>query len=52
MATQTAVRTDLPPLAQYRSISEYSPKYGDYIVWAGWFVKWCGIVTNFDAQTG
>lgn len=45
-------RPDLPHLAQYRSISEYLPHYGDYVVWTGWLSTWHGLVTDFDEATG
>lgn len=45
-------RPDLPPLAQYRSLAEYIPHYGDYIVWAGLITTWHGVVTNYDEETG
>lgn len=45
-------RPDLPPLAQYKPINEYLPKYGDVIVWSGWFTTWFGVVNDFDANTG
>lgn len=40
-----------PPLAMYKPISEYSPAYGDFIVWSGWFVTWNGVVSNYDVDT-
>lgn len=45
-------RPDLPPLAQYKSVAEYIPRYGDMIVWAGWFSTWYGVVSDFDEKTG
>lgn len=44
-------RQDLPPLAQYKSTSEYIPSYGDHIVWTGWFTTWHGVVANYDTET-
>jgi hypothetical protein len=44
------MQVDLPPLAQYKSRKEYSPEYGDYVVWSGWITTWHGVVTNFDAN--
>jgi len=43
---------ELPPLAQYKPRSEYSPQYGDYFIWSRWFSTWHGVVTNFDANVG
>lgn len=37
-----------PPLAYWRKLSEWEPKYGDYIVWAGWFSQWHGVVSTVD----
>lgn len=45
-------RPDLPPLAQYKDLAEYTPHYGDTIVWSGWFSSWFGVVNDFDAETG
>ncbi len=45
-------KSDLPPLAQYRSLSEYIPNYGDYIVWTGWLTTWHGVVINHDPDDG
>lgn len=44
-------RPDLPPLAQYRSIADYVPKYGDFVVWSGWFNTWVGVVVGFSDET-
>lgn len=38
-------------LAQYRRLSEYTPAYGDFVVWSGWFTTWHGVVSNYDQQT-
>jgi len=43
-------RTDLPPLAHYRSLSEYSPQYGDFVIWSGWLTTWHGVVANNDGD--
>jgi hypothetical protein len=43
-------RPDLPPLAQYRTLSDYKPSYGDYIIWSGWLTTWHGVVTNYDDE--
>lgn len=40
-----------PPLAHYKPRGEYDPKTGDYIVWAGWFTTWHGLVTGYDRAT-
>lgn len=44
-------QVDNPPLAHYRSLAEYKPKYGDYFVWSRWFSTWHGIITNYDEKT-
>ena len=40
----------LPPLVQYRDLTEYSPAYGDFIIWTGFITTWCGVVTNYDKE--
>lgn len=50
MAKKTADAS--PPLAHYKDISDYVPRFGDYIIWSGWFVTWHGIVSDFDDRTG
>jgi len=42
----------LPPLATYRALTTWTPRYSDFVVWAGWFRIWFGIVNNYDAKTG
>jgi hypothetical protein len=42
------MKTEMPPLAVYRNISDYAPAYGDFVVWSGWFVTWHGVVTQYD----
>jgi len=42
---------DLPHLAQYRQLADYSPAYGDFVVWSGWFITWHGVVSNYDLKT-
>lgn len=44
----TAPQMEAPPLAQYRDLSTYSPSYGDYFVWSGWFTTWHGIVRSYN----
>ncbi len=41
----------LPPLAQYHNITDYIPRYGDFIVWSGWFTTWNGVVVSYDVNT-
>lgn len=45
-------KVDTPPLAIYRAISDYTPAYGDFIIWSGWFVTWHGVVTNYNIESG
>lgn len=40
-----------PPLAQFKPLSEYKPRYGDYFIWSRWFSTWHGIVSNYDDKT-
>ncbi len=35
-----------PPLAQYLSISKWTPEYGDFIIWTKWFTSWYGFVVD------
>jgi len=44
-------KQNLPPLAQYKSRSEYKPQYGDYLVWSKWFTTWHGLVVDYDQTT-
>lgn len=44
-------KTNLPALAQYRSIADYIPSHGDYIVWSGWFTTWHGLLADYDRDT-
>lgn len=41
---------DLPPLANYRDLSEYSPQFGDFVFWAGFFSSWVGVVQAYDPK--
>jgi hypothetical protein len=38
------------PLAFYRSLQEYKPKHGDYVVWSKWFSTWHGFVSDYDIK--
>lgn len=44
-APRRQVTGEAPPLALFLPIAEYVPAVGDFIVWAGWFNTWYGIVT-------
>lgn len=44
--------TQPPPLAVYKSIAEYVPDYADFVIWAGWFRIWYGVVIGFEADNG
>jgi len=35
-------------LAQYKQISNYKPKIGDFVVWHGWFTHYYGIINGID----
>lgn len=48
---QNQHRAELPPLAQYRPRARYTPQYGDYVVFSGWFSTWHGIVRHYDKNT-
>ncbi len=43
-------KTETPVLAQYLNLDNYIPKYGDYVIWSGWFATWHGLVVDFDAE--
>lgn len=38
-------------LANYVSIRDWKPKYGDYIVWSKWFRTWYGLVVDINNGT-
>jgi hypothetical protein len=42
------MKVDEPILVQYKSIVDYVPQYGDFIVRAGWINSNIGVVSNFD----
>jgi hypothetical protein len=41
---------ELPPLATYKALSVWTPRYSDFVVWAGWFRIWFGLVNDFDVK--
>jgi hypothetical protein len=43
---------ELPPLATYKALATWKPRYADFVVWAGWFRVWFGLVNNFDPKSG
>ena len=43
-------KTEALPLAIYKNVSDYAPAYGDFVIWTGWFVSWCGVVSNYDPE--
>ena len=45
-------KIELPPLAVYRALSTWTPRYADFVVWAGWFRIWFGLVNDYDAKSG
>lgn len=45
---QQVVDIDGPPLARYRQLITYVPEVGDFVVWAGWFRTWYGVVNSVD----
>ena len=38
-------------LAQYRALANYTPAYGDFVVWSGLVTSWHGVVSNYNQQT-
>jgi hypothetical protein len=41
-----------PPLAVYKAITEWIPKYSDFVVWKKWFRTSYGVVSDFNATAG
>ncbi len=39
-------------LASYKAISEYTPRFADFIIWSGLFRTWHGVVNAYDASEG
>ena len=39
-----------PPLAVYKSITDYVPTYADFVIWSGWFRTWYGVVVDYDSE--
>ena len=39
-----------PNLAQWTTLSDYTPTYGDYVVWSGWMTSWHGFVVAYDVK--
>jgi hypothetical protein len=46
------MKVELPPLATFRALDTWVPRYADFVIWAGWFRIWFGIVNDFDAKNG
>ena len=44
------MKVDLPPLATYRALATWTPRFADFVIWAGWFRVWFGIVNDYDAK--
>jgi hypothetical protein len=45
------MKQSLPNLAIYKDLQDYVPQYGDFVMWAGWFTTWVGVVCNYDVRT-
>jgi hypothetical protein len=43
---------ELPPLATYKAIATWTPRYADFVVWSGWFRTWFGTINNYDVKSG
>ena len=39
------------PLAQFKPLSFYRPRIGDFVVWHGWFSHYFGIVSAIKKDT-
>jgi len=35
-------------LAEYKPISTYKPRVGDFVVWHGWFTHFYGVINGID----
>ena len=44
-------KTALPPLVQYKDIRNYTPAYGDFVIWSGLMTTWCGVVSNYNKES-
>ena len=44
-------KTSLPPLVQYKDIRNYTPAYGDFVIWSGLMTTWCGVVSNYNKES-
>ena len=42
------MKIELPQLANFTSLEQYSPQYGDLVIWAGFFSVWFGFVINLN----
>lgn len=40
-----------PPLAYHKSIRDYKPQFGDFIIWKKWFSTQYGVVNGVDLET-
>lgn len=43
---------EAPPLATYKALASWVPRFADLVVWSGWFHSWFGLVNNYDAKSG
>jgi hypothetical protein len=41
-------RTENPPLVQYLQLNQWIPRVGDFLVWAGNFKTWYGVISSVD----
>lgn len=42
------MKVENPNLAMYKGLNEYSPQYGDYIIWSRLFSTWHGFIVDYD----
>lgn len=42
---------ELPALAQYKSLLNWTPEYGDFIIYSGWFSSSCGFIIDYDGES-
>ncbi len=43
----SAIPTDL---AHYKSIAEWTPQVGDFLIWHGWLTHWFGVICGVSNQ--
>lgn len=42
---------EAPPLAKFLPITQYIPSIGDFVIWAGWFRTWYGVIAGVSSDS-